>query len=222
MLNTAEPTRILLVDDHMLFRQGLQELLDTYQNLTVVGAAANSEQAIRLVEESRPDVVLLDVSIPGDEVTVTAQRILDRSPQSRVIVLSMYDDPQLVQAVLALGVNGYLLKSISRDELVAAICTVMTDPGRVVLSVSRISMEYVSQTTTVMLSEREREVLLLVAHAFSNAQIANRLSISQGTVKRHLRNIFGKLGAVSRIDAVNKAVASSMIRLSEMRGPRRH
>ncbi|MGA7808470.1 helix-turn-helix transcriptional regulator, partial [Bradyrhizobium sp.] len=117
----------------------------------------------------------------------------------------MYEGPQLVQDLLAIGVRGYLLKSIHWQELVVAIRAVSADADRVVLGVSRESLRQVEQKSGIeMLSDREREVLHLVAQALSNSQIASRLSLTEATVKRHLRNIFVKLGAVSRLDAVNK------------------
>jgi DNA-binding NarL/FixJ family response regulator len=123
-----------------------------------------------------------------------------------VIILSMYEGPQLVQALLAAGIRGYLLKSIHWQELVVAIRAVHTDSDRVVLGVSRESLRYVQQGPPPgTLSARELEVLELVAQAFSNSQIASRLNLTEATVKRHLRNVFVKLGAVSRLDAVNKA-----------------
>jgi DNA-binding NarL/FixJ family response regulator len=149
---------------------------------------------------------LLDVEIPGGEVTTTVSQIRNCSPSSRVIILSMYEGPQLVQALLAVGIRGYLLKSVHWQELVVAIRAVCADSDRIVLGVSQQSLRYVNRESSAgMLSPREYEVLRLVAQALSNSQIASRLGLTEATVKRHLRNIFVKLGAVSRIDAVNKA-----------------
>ena len=132
-------------------------------------------------------------------------QIRERSPSSRVIILSMYEGPQLVQALLAVGIRGYLLKSIHWQELVAAIRAVRADSDRIVLGVSRESLGYIRPgPSPATLSGRELEVLDLVAQALSNGQIASRLQLTEATVKRHLRNIFVKLGAVSRLDAVNK------------------
>jgi DNA-binding NarL/FixJ family response regulator len=128
-----------------------------------------------------------------------------------VIILSMYDAPLLLEKLLSAGIKGYLLKSITRHELVAAIRGSRSDHSRVLLSVSPASLARVQLQQACVLSERELAVLRLVAGALSNAQIAGRLSVTEATVKRHLRNIFAKLGAVSRIDAVNKAVAASLI-----------
>lgn len=197
---------ILLVDDHALVREGLREILQMQGDMRVVGEAEDSATTVALATAEQPDIVLLDIEIPGDEVTATVNEIRNRSPASRVIILSMYEGPQLVQALLAAGIRGYLLKSIHWQELVVAIRAVRADSDRIVLGVSRESVRYVPQGPSPgTLSARELEVLDLVAQALSNGQIASRLHLTEATVKRHLRNIFVKLGAVSRLDAVNKA-----------------
>jgi DNA-binding NarL/FixJ family response regulator len=197
---------ILIVDDHTLVREGLRELLETQQDMSVIGEAADSATTVALAERTQPDIVLLDIEIPGTEVTDTVRQIRKLSPGSRVIILSMYESPQLVQGLLVAGIRGYLLKSIHWEELVVAVRAVYKDSGRIILGVSRESLSYAGQEpASGMLSAREREVLDLVAQAFSNSQIASRLGLTEATVKRHLRNVFVKLGAVSRLDAVNKA-----------------
>lgn len=206
MTGSARPTTVMVVDDHALVREGVRGILETQEDLHVVGQAGDSATAIALATEVQPDIVLLDIEIPGEEATVTVPQILTCSPQSRVIILSMHESPELVQAMLDVGVRGYLLKSTSWEELVVAIRTVVTDGDRIVLGVSRHSLRPAPSAAGLSaLSDREREVLALVGEALSNRQIAVRLSLTEATVKRHLRNIFVKLGAVSRIDAVNKA-----------------
>jgi DNA-binding NarL/FixJ family response regulator len=206
MSGQTDQTTILVVDDHALVREGLCEILEAQNDMRVVGQAEDSATTVALAAKERPDIVLLDVEIPGGEVTTTVREIRNCSPSSRVIILSMYEGPQLVQALLAVGIRGYLLKSVHWQELVLAIRTVCSDSDRIVLGVSQQSLRYVNQESSAgMLSAREREVLMLVARALSNNQIASRLCLTEATVKRHLRNIFVKLGAVSRIDAVNKA-----------------
>lgn len=205
-------TKILLVDDHALVRDGLREILELQDDMRVVGEAGDSASAVALAEREQPDIVLLDIEIPGEEATTTVARIRTCSPGSRVLVLSMYEGPQLLQTLLAAGIRGYLLKNIRWQELVMAIRTVLADNDRVVLEVSRESLAHVQGPSSGLLSAREREVLELAAEALSNGQIATRLTLTEATVKRHLRNIFVKLGAVSRIDAVNKASAAALIR----------
>jgi len=201
---------VVLVDDHVLMREGLREILETQPDIVVVGEAGDSAAAVDVVVARQPRVVLLDVEIPGDEVTITVARMLGRAPGADTISLSVDDGPHLLQRLLSLGIRGYLLKSVTRQELVAAVRNACTDDGRVILSVSRRSLAQIPAATGA-LSPRELDVLELAAQAMSNAQIAARLYLTEATVKRHLSNIFAKLGAVSRIDAVNKAVAAALI-----------
>jgi DNA-binding NarL/FixJ family response regulator len=204
-------TSIVLVDDHVVVRDGLREILDAQCDLVVIGEAGDSAAAVAAAARHHPDVVLLDVQIPGDDVTVTVRRIHDVSPSTAIIILSMYDGPALLRDLLALDICGFLLKSATRQELLTAIRNAGLADAPVLLAVSRRSLSQVRATVPAQpaLSHREREVLQLVGQAMSNAQIAGRLCMSEATVKRHMRNIFHKLGAVSRIDAVNKALAAS-------------
>jgi DNA-binding NarL/FixJ family response regulator len=211
MKEDDQATSIVIVDDHALFRDGLREILNTHVDLTVVGEASDSEGAVALAAEKRPHVVLLDIEIPGDDATATASRIRSLAPDSAIVILSMYEGPQLLKSLVQVGVRGYLLKSVHRQELVAAVRSVRHNRDRVVLSVSRESLAQIHGVSGCVLSGREQEILEMTAQALSNAQIAHRLGLAEGTVKRHLRSIFIKLGAVSRIDAVNKAIVASMI-----------
>lgn len=215
-MNTGveEPIGVLIVDDHALLRDGLRELLETEPDIRVVASASNGAKAVSAAGAYQPDVTVLDVEIPGDDVRTTLSALLRAAPRTRVLILSVRDDPDTVQQLLSMGIRGYLLKSVSRNDFVSAVRGVYEDEQRTVLSISRDSMNRMSGREPELLSAREREIMALVAEAMSNHQIAHRLSITEGTVKRHLRNIFVKLGAVSRIDAVNK--------LSTPRGGYRH
>ncbi|MEV0899237.1 response regulator transcription factor [Actinoplanes sp. NPDC049802] len=215
MPQAPDQITIMLVDDHALLREGLREILEAQDDLVVVAEAGDSASALAQAAEKRPSVILLDVEIPGDDVTTTVRRLRTAAPESKVIIVSMYDGPQLLRSLLVEGVRGYLLKSVHRQELMSAIRSVHFDPGRVILAVSRESLAQAQESSSDLLSAREREVLELTAQALSNTQIASRLGLTEATVKRHLRNIFVKLGAVSRIDAVNKAAAASLITVKE-------
>lgn len=209
MTNAGNAIEVLVVDDHTLFREALSEMLDRVPGLSVRSAASGTE-ALGLLDP--PDVVLLDVEIPGERATATLGRLRTRYPSASVVMLSVFDDPRTVQETLAAGAAGYLLKSVTREELVTAVRNACADPGRSRVSISRDTLNRIAVGGgTGPLSRRECEVLQLVAGAMTNGQIGARLSISEGTVKRHLRNIFVKLNAVSRIDAVNKAIEADIL-----------
>jgi DNA-binding NarL/FixJ family response regulator len=203
---------VVIADDHALFRDGVREIIEADDDLTVVGEAATGDEAVAQVGRLQPDIVLLDVEMPGPEAVDTVVAIRRLSPSTRVIILSMYDGPEVLRQLIGAGSRGYLLKSVNRRELVAALRSVVSDDDRIVLAVSREGLSLMQQPASEdPLSRRELELLRLVAAALSNSQIATRLDISVPTVKRHLRNIFMKLGAVSRMDAVNRAVESGLL-----------
>lgn len=207
--------RILVADDHTLLRQALCELLDFEPDLEVVAQAGSGTEAVRMAAARLPDVVILDIEMPENLPQVTVRQLQLHVPGVRIIVLSMDDNQTLVREMLSLGVHGFLHKSVSRDTLVSAIRH-REGTGRrtVTISVSPESLrrtEVSASESQGALSPRELEVLLLTGRALSNRQIAKELGITEGTVKRHMHHIFEKLDAVSRIDAVNKAVARSFI-----------
>jgi DNA-binding NarL/FixJ family response regulator len=194
-----------------LFCEGLAEILGLEHDLVVVNEAVDSGSAVEAAAREQPDVLLLDVNIPGGDPTTTVELIKDVSPRTQILVLSMYDGPQLLHRMLAAGVRGYLLKSVSRHELIEAIRTVHNESDRAVLAVSNSSLAGMRDVTTSALTDREIEILQLTAFALSNYQISARVGLTEATVKRHLRNIIAKLNAVSRIDAVNKATDVGLI-----------
>jgi DNA-binding NarL/FixJ family response regulator len=184
--------------------EALADSLTNVPNFDVVGQASDSEGAFRLARQTLPAVVLLDLDA-FRQPEHTLRQLLQLVPAPRVIILSVIADPSFGKRMLALGAHGYLHKAISRQDLVVAIHQIVRSRRTMTVPDSPCGSP---DTPWGPLTEREREVMALVAEALSNRQIAVKLQITEGTVKRHLRNIFGKLGAVSRIDAVNKAGAS--------------
>jgi two-component system nitrate/nitrite response regulator NarL len=205
--------RVLIADDHTLLRDALAELLNGDDGLRVVAAADSADEAVRQTAESRPDVVLLDIEMPGNERPLaTIARLRQAAPGVRVLVLTMHDDPVLVQSILPSGISGFLHKSVTYQALAAAvhaICSPMA-PVMVSLSAATLLLSAPGDASSV-LSPREREVIELAAEGSSNRQIARRLGIVEGTVKRHMRSIFDKLKARSRVEAVNRAVEQGLI-----------
>ncbi|MEV7010596.1 response regulator transcription factor [Streptosporangium sp. NPDC051022] len=209
MPESNDRIRIVVADDHTLFRDALCQVLRAEDDFHVVGDASDGPAVLSLAARTKPDIVLLDVEMPNHHPAHTLPRLLEISPPPKVIILSMHDDPQLVQDLLGAGAHGYLHKAIRSQELLLAIRSVHAGCHGVTVLVSQAIAPPPRPASQGVLTEREQEVLALVANALSNRQIAVQLAITEGTVKRHLRNIFGKLSAVSRIDAVNKAVVAA-------------
>jgi DNA-binding NarL/FixJ family response regulator len=190
-------------------RHSLRVILDPEAEFTVTGEAASLAEATIIAGAQQPDVVVVG-SHDSDDVTMV-RTVLDVSPRSAVIVLRQVDTPILVSDLVAAGARGYLLSKVTPEELVVTIRAISGDEERVVLSVPRHCLRPPGSASLGGLSSRERDVLVLVAKALSNAQIASRLLITEATVKRHLQNIYRKLGAASRLDAVNRASSSGLI-----------
>lgn len=202
------PERVVIADPHTLFREALRECFRASRGLTVVGETGAADEAVRIVQDCRADILVLDTDmLPSTEDTV--RQLLTAAPALIVVALSMRDDVVFIRLLLATGVRAFLHKSVTRAELLSVIHGVRSNRDRFVVSVPRTSHLLDVHTPYDTLSSREREVLALVGKALSNRQIGVRLHITEGTVKRHLRNIFHKLGATSRMDAANKAAAWS-------------
>ena len=196
--------RLVIADDHRVVRDGIRYMLADATGIEIAGEASSGEQLIDLLETDPVDVVLLDVRMPGMSGFEVLERLQEGLSQVRVIMLSMHDAPGYVRRAIELGAAGYLLKSASRDEVLAAIDAVVEGgayvQGELVQPlVNEMSGQSGSGTS---LSPRERQVLQLVANGFENKQIVTELSLSEGTVKTYLRGIFHKLDVASRAEAV--------------------
>jgi DNA-binding NarL/FixJ family response regulator len=204
---------VLLADDHAMFRQGIKEMLSTDEVIEVVGEAENGREAVTLAEKLTPDVVLLDVEMPVMGAKQAMVRMLENSPPPRVVIVTMYDDPRLVRELIGLGAVAYLVKSATMEELHAAVHTAANSPvgpnENVVIVAPPNAFENSAEDDG--LSERELEVLLMVARGMSNHQIAVSLHLSEATVKRHLANIYPRIGVTSRGEAVSRALSKKWI-----------
>ena len=216
MDRTSEDAIEVVLFDHIaMFREAVRNLFEPEPDIRVVAEGASSADALAVATEFMPDIVMLDIEMTDAYAGGLLAELQARCPGSRTVVLTMCEDPVIVQEALQAGIAAYLVKSsIVGHELVAAIRSVTRGRDNVLLSVPRQTMAGLRLTGTVagMLSERERSVLELAAQALSNTQIATRLYIAEGTVKRHLTNIYSKLGAVSRVDAIRKAMQGGLIR----------
>lgn len=204
----AEAIRVLLVDDQRLMREGLRTLLELEVDLQVVGEAATGEEGVAHYAALQPDVVLIDVRMPGMDGVEATRRIHQRDPGARVIILTTFDDDEYIFEGLRAGARGYLLKAASGEELAAAIRAVhgggaLIDPavqGKLVEEFARLAPPARPPNAGLAepLSERELEILKLLAQGMTNREIANRLYLAEGTVKNYVTNVLAKIGARDR------------------------
>jgi DNA-binding NarL/FixJ family response regulator len=204
---------VCLVDDQTLVRQGIRSLLELSDSIRVIGEAIDGAQAIETIPRLKPDVVLLDMRMPGMSGLDVLNALAAKKELPPTIILTTFDDDQLVLAGLKAGARGYLLKDVSLDQLVDAVKTV-ADGGslvapmvtqRLLSGLERMHNEFTSLDRPDPLTERETEILRLMAGGYSNKEIANSLGVAEGTVKNHVSNILSKLGVRDRTRAVLKA-----------------
>ncbi len=220
-----EKIRIMLVEDHILVREGTRELLEREEDLEVVAEAGDGEEAVRLAEVHRPDIIVMDVAMPRLNGIEATKRIKAANPSTAVLVLTAYDYDQYVFAFLEAGAAGYLLKDVSTTELIRAIRAVHAGESVLHPAVARKVIDYFAhragrkphdeQTPEEELTQREMEVLRLAAKGMTNREIARALTISVRTVQVHLSNIFSKLGVGSRTEAVLHALRKGWLSLEE-------
>src|SRR3990170_563646 len=211
--------RLLLAEDHVVVREGTRALLQREQDMEVIGEAGDGKEAVELANKLRPDVVVMDIAMPGINGIEATKQIKTCCPRTAVLILTAYDNEQYIFALLEAGAAGYLLKNVRSSELVAAVRSVYGGESVLHPAVTRKVIERLglssaraaAERASGPLSDRELEILRLAAKGLSNKQIASRLCLSARTVQAHLGNIFNKLGVGSRTEAVLYALKRGWI-----------
>lgn len=205
------PIRILIADDHTFYREGVRAMLSIAPQLTVVGEASTGDEALRLAASLCPDLVLMDIKMPGLNGIAATRAILADQPTTAILIVTMYDDDDSVFAAMRAGARGYLLKDARHDELLRAISAVSSGEAIFSPAIARRMIQYFAQSAPPAparhfpeLTEREREVLALVALGRTNEAIANHLHLSLKTVRNHVSNILAKLQVRDRAQAIVK------------------
>ena len=200
---------LLIVDDHAIFREGLRALLDMEEDFVVIGEASRGDEAVAMVADGPPDVILLDLHLPDGNGADFCRQLLQVSPRSKVLILSAYENDQEVSAALISGASGYVLKTVGGERLAGNIRSVHqgevllapTVAAKVVRQLSRLREEAGRQEEALdALTPREREVFFLASRGLKNAEIADELYLSEKTIKTHLRNIYNKLNLASKAE----------------------
>lgn len=209
---TQIPIRILIADDHPVFRYGMRALLDSISGLEVTGEATNGEETIEQAIALKPDVILMDIKMPGVTGIEATRRILRDQPTAGILVVTMLEEDDAIFAAMRAGARGYLVKGADQEEVVRAIRAVASGEAifgqAIAARLSRffsMPRETAVQQAFPELTERESEILLLIAEGRSNSQIAQRLVVSEKTVRNHISNIFNKLQVADRAEAIVRA-----------------
>jgi DNA-binding NarL/FixJ family response regulator len=212
------PVRVVLADDHAMFREGIASVLTSRGGVEVVGQGPHGRGAVELVERHKPDVVIMQVDHHPKRAEEILAAMRSASPDSRIVVLTMFDNLHYVRALSRLGIDAYVHKSSSVEALLATVSALSRDPwgDNVVVSMPRGSLERIGDGYESVLSDRELEVIVLVARGLSNRQVSVQLHITEATVKRHLANIYEKIGVGSRNEAVRTALAQQWIGFHEL------
>lgn len=207
-----EILQVLIVDDHPLFRKGMRALLDSMPDVEVIGEAQTAEEAIEYAEQLQPDVILMDLQLPGSSGLDATREIVRLSPHIQILVITLFEDNDSIFAALQAGARGYILKDTDEEEMIRAIRSVGSGEAIFSPAIANHLMDYFSTSRKKIpkqvfpeLTNREREILELIAIGESNHSIAERLSISLKTVRNHVSNIYSKLQVADRAQAVIKA-----------------
>jgi DNA-binding NarL/FixJ family response regulator len=206
------PIRVLIADDHPLFRDGMRMLLGSVDDIDVIGEAATGEEATTLAASLQPDVILMDVQMPGIDGIEATRRVTAASPTIGILMVTMFEDDESVFAAMRVGARGYILKNSAQAEVLRAIHAVAGGEAIFSPTIARRMIQYFAAPRPAPVSdafpeltEREREILTLIAKGNNNAQIAERLVLSASTVRNHITNIFSKLQVADRAQAIIRA-----------------
>jgi DNA-binding NarL/FixJ family response regulator len=215
---TSGSIRVLLADDHTMFRQGLAGVLASYAGMEVVAEAPNDADALKLARDLSPDVVIMQVQLPFSRAVQTLEAMRSFPHPPKIVIVTMFESPRYIRELTGVGVSAYLLKTTSADHLVAAVRAAVFDPGseNIVIGMPPEMLEETGRGAEGVLTARELELLLLVARGLSNAQIASSLHIAEATVKRHLANVYEKMGVHSRGEASREALLRDWITIEEV------
>lgn len=213
MKGSLSPIRVMIVDDHQMVRRGLTTFLKVFDDLQVVGEAESGETAVPLCKELQPDVVLMDMVMRDMDGAAATRLIRKVSPSTRIIALTSFKDEILVQSALHAGAISYLLKDVSAHELAQAIRSAHAGRPTISSEATEALVHAANQDPKPgnNLTEREREVLLLMVEGLNNTQIAGRLTVSPSTIKSHVSSILAKLGVASRTEAVTLALRHKLV-----------
>jgi DNA-binding NarL/FixJ family response regulator len=212
------PIRVLLADDHTMFREGLARILASFGDMEVVAEVPNDDEALKLAREPSPDVVIMQVQMPFQRALQTLQAMRSFADPPKVVIVTMFESPRYLRGLTGVGSSAYLLKTSSSEHLVAAVRAAAFDPAseNAVVGMPRSMLEGTEGGVDGILSGRELEILLLAARGLSNRQIASSLHLSEATVKRHLANVYPKLGVASRGEAAKEALLREWITIEEI------
>ncbi len=214
----ADPIKVLLADDHTLFRDGLAGLLASYGGMEVVGSTSNGEEAVTLAERTRPDVVLMQVQIPFERAKDFLARMRAVSPPPKVVIVTMFESPRYLRELMGLGASAYLIKSASTQHLIGAIRAAVFDPQgeNVVVGMPRGMLEEARKGSGGVLSARELEILLLAARGLSNREIGEKLHIFVYYLWSNVFYTYSKMDVSSRAEATRMALHEDWITVSDV------